>query len=380
MRIGIDATTWHNGRGFGRVTRELCQALVDHPQGHEFVLFAMGELPITDVEVVQIHTQRSLVEAATADDSRSAADLLRCTRAVAAARLDLLFYPAVYSWFPCPPGLVNLLTIHDAIAEQHPELIFPHWRGRWLWKAKVKLATWQATRLLTITEAAKQQIVTHMSLDGSRIDLMTEGPSAAFYPRNAGLPAMLSQFDIRDAAYFIYVGGFGPHKNISTLLRAFALLVRSGEDVHLLLVGDVESQGFSSEFDQLSALIRSEGLVDRVHFPGYVSDNELAPLLEHSRALVFPSLSEGFGLPAVEAMACGTPVLASNVSSLPEVVGDAGLLFDPNSSTDISQALTRLLHDDTFRQQLSQKALLRAKQFTWKRAAQLAIESMERCN
>lgn len=388
MRIGIDASTWGNARGFGRFTRALVQAMLQESSGHELILLVDHALDAPPAaECVRVQTRRPTHQAAVADGNRSIPDLFRFTAAAYRNRFDVLFYPAVYSWFPCPPGLPNVLTVHDAIAEHFPAMVFPRARERVLWNLKVKLACLQADRLLTVSQAAREEIVTYMRMDPRRIDLTTEGPHPGFAP----LPAEVSVDAVRaelaelfglptGARFFCCVGGFSPHKNVIGVVRAFALLNRSEHGgTHLLLVGDRKSQGFSSNLDELQREIEAhESIAGRIHFTGFVSDDVLARIYATTSALVMPSFSEGFGLPAVEAMACAAPVIVSHLGSLPEVVGDAGLLVDPNQPAEIAAAMARLLVEPELSAELSRRSVTRSRSFSWSRAAVMALESLER--
>lgn len=388
MRIGIDVSTWSNGRGFGRFTRELVTAMTASASTHEFVLFC--DQPIDaqlDARIIRINPSRPVTESAVADGSRSAADVLRFTLAAARARLDLLFYPAVYSWFPCPPGLRSVLTLHDAIAEHFPHMVFPQARARALWNLKVRLACSQASRFLTVSQAARREIITYMKLDGARIDVTTEGPKPGFSPPDSAEHAATLARDTRaryglppGSRHFCYVGGFAPHKNVTGVVRAFAQLdAHVHADIHLLLVGDRSSQGFSSNVDELDTVIGSNpALAGRIHFTGYVDDESLAAIYATAIALVMPSFSEGFGLPAVEAMACGTPVVASTQGSLPEVVGPAGILVDPRDIGQIASAMDDLARRPDHAAALGRISSERAALFTWNKAATLALECIER--
>ncbi len=387
MRIGIDVSTWHNSRGFGRFTRELVAAMLAAPGAHEFVLLcdeADPELPA--VEQVPVRPGRRAIDAAVADGRRSVADLLRFTHAAHRSRLDMLFYPAVYSWFPCPPGLCNVVTLHDAIAERFPALVFPARLPRLAWRAKVRLACAQADRLLTVSQAAREEIVAYMAIDPARIDTTTEGPRDVFHPpTQGGLPkmraALAAQFSFDPGcAVLVYVGGFAPHKNVRALLLAFARLPGALKSrTVLLLVGDPAGAGFHSNLAELHGLIAADPtLAAATRFTGFVDDPTLAAVYSIATAAVMPSLSEGFGLPAIEAMACGTPVVASSAGSLPEVVGDSGLLFDPHDVAALTAALASLLEDHALRATLAARALARARLFTWQRAAELAIGCLER--
>lgn len=387
MRIGIDASCWWSRRGFGRFTRELLKAMFESPNGHEFYLFVDREpepdMQVPGVHVVPVKISRPVTESAVALGSRSITDVLSFSRAVSAAPLDIMYFPAVYSWFPVRPGLPSVVTLHDAIAEHFPDMIFPDKKGRLFWSLKMRLARWQATRIMTVSHAAKQEIQDYLGIRPDKIDVVSEAADARFrkIPDKAVLAAARERAGLpADGRIIVYVGGLAPHKNIPGLLKGLADAIKKGglDDVHLALVGDIKGDGFHSHYEELSGLVSQEAaLQGRVHFTGYVSDDDLVALYSDALALTLPSFSEGFGLPAIEAMACGTPVLASKAGSVPEVVGEAGLYFDPNNTDQIADAIHSLASDESHLCALKEKALLRAAEFTWKRAAGMALSHLE---
>lgn len=388
MRIGIDATCWWSRRGFGRFTRGLLMAMFEQPRGHRFCLFVdrepEPEMLHPHVDIVRVKPSRPVTEAAVASGSRSPADLWAFTRAASREPMDIMFYPAVYSWFPLRPGVPVVVTLHDAIAEHFPEMIFPGRKGRLLWNLKMRLARWQATRIMTVSQAAKREIVEHLGIPANRIDVVSEAAEPRFHfiaaaaaraaaRRRAKLPAQ--------GRYIIYVGGLAPHKNILGLVTGFAGALAKGglDDLHLALVGDPKGDGFHSNYEQICAMTAADPLLrGRVHFTGYVSDDDLVALYSDALAATMPSFSEGFGLPAIEAMACGIPVLASQAASLPEVVGDAGLYFDPHRPEQIVQAIHRIATQAETLAALRHKARERVVQFTWAHAAELALTHLDR--
>ncbi|MFK7730317.1 MAG: glycosyltransferase family 4 protein, partial [Pseudomonadales bacterium] len=363
MKIGIDATCWWNNRGFGRFTRELLTALFNLDTDHSYVLFV--DQPIDDlsrfthVSIVEVGSSRPTTEAAVADSSRSPLDMYALYKSVARTELDLMYFPAVYSWFPVPQSLPTMLTVMDAIAEHYPELIFPKWKNRFLWSLKVKLAIWNSQRILTLTEASKQEIVEYIGAPASMIDIAGCAPSAHFEAttdplaikaahERAGLPP--------EARILVYVGGLAPHKNLLGLLDGFekALSHEGCQDLHLALVGDFAGGGFHSNYESLKSRVKeSHSLSGHVHFSGYLSEDDLVALYSSAVAAAMPSYSEGFGLPAIEAMACGAPVLSSTLGSLPEVVGEAGIYFDPYDIDQIADAIVEMTSNSERRAELS---------------------------
>lgn len=384
MRIGIDATCCFNRRGFGRFTLQLLQALVrEHPE-HEYVLFVdrdpePGELP-SGCEVVNARPARTVAASAVAGDRRSLGDMLAFTRAVRRIGCDVFFFPAVYSYFLLPPRMPAVVCFHDTIAEDFPELIFPGATSRWAWGLKVRAALWQATRIMTISAASRTSIMRHFGVEPDRIDVVTEGPSPGFQviADRERVRATLRSLGLLDRPYLLFVGGISPHKNLSTLLDAMPLVLLENR-VRLVMVGDLAADGFLANADELRARIESdERLRSSCVFTGFVSDGQLVDLYNGASALVFPSLGEGFGLPAVEAMASGVPVLASRAGSLPEVVGDAGLFYDPRDAGAMAREINRFLGDSRLRADLGRRALRRAEQFSWERAAELALASLQK--
>lgn len=387
MNIGIDATCWQNQRGFGRFTRGLLNALFELETPHRFFLF-VDQSPDESaawphVEYIQVSPQRPLTESATAGDRRRISDMVRLYKAVAVCPLDLMFFPAVYSWFPVPRRLLTMVTLHDAIPEHFPKMVFPDWKSRMFWNVKVKLALWQCDRVLTVSGAAKKEINQYTGVPLGLIDVTSEAPGPLFTQKDDPEPGRLfrQKYAIPpDAQLIVYVGGMAPHKNLHRFMDGLSLSLHQADldDAHLLLVGDLAGAGFHTNYDSLRhRLDGDETLKGQVHFSGFVTDEQLVDIYNDAVAVTVPSLSEGFGLPAIEAMACGTPILASDRGSLPEVVGDAGLYFDPYDAGDIGRAITILCRDEPLRQQLGRTAKARAATFTWPNAARQTLGFLE---
>ena len=388
MRIGIDACCWSNRRGFGRFTRELVQHMADHNRvhhRHELVLVvdkhtAARWEPPRDVESLVVDTHHQPTRMASADRQRSLGDLRRMGKAVAHGRFDVFFFPAVYSFFPIPRVIPTVVTFHDVIAENHPSLIFSNKRSRLAWWTKVRLALRQADQLLTVSNHAKQQIVRVFGYHESKILTVYEGAGEGFGPikDEARLRATLDDLHLpNDKELILYVGGISPHKNLDGLMRAVNELERS-TNWHLVITGDPEADGFLNCFDQLVAIIDELDLKSRVTFTGFVSDQALAALYNASTILVLPSFEEGFGLPVVEAMACGLPVAASSRGSLEEIVGPAGLLFDPDDHAQLANTLDRLLNDPQLRIRLIEEGQRRLSRFSWATSAEQVLEQLQR--
>lgn len=385
MRIGIDVTCWSNNRGFGRYLRELLGALARVPQHDEFILFAdqqtVPRVIVPPGWLLRVAgTREAPTRAAAADSRRSLGDMWTLRRLVASEPLDLMFFPAVYSYFPVAGRVPCLVTFHDVIAETLPHLIFKSRRSRWFWNAKCRLALARATRVLTVSEASKRGLMEHFGLAADRIRVMPEAASDAFRPADRDDPAhreALARHGVTIGERFLlYVGGISPHKNIDTLLNGFARIADTAarQDVRLVIVGDYKGDSFRTCHEDLASQAARLGITQRVLFTGFVSDDDLRHLYAACQAFVFPSYLEGFGLPAVEAMACGAAVVASDRGSLPEVLDGAGAMFDPHDADALATALARLLDDPAWRDELRSRSLRRAADFSWDASARRAIE------
>ena len=383
MRIAIDACCWSNHRGFGRFTRELVTRMVaDHP-GHEYTLVVdrataeQSRLP-AGARIETVATREQPTRAASADGARSPLDLLRMARAAARVPADLFFFPAVYSYYPMLRRIPTVVTFHDAIAETHPRLIFRGARARLFWRAKSWLANRQADRILTVSADARKRLAAALGRPESEVAVVTEGAGAAFrrLPDRATARHVLEDYALpADEPLVLYVGGISPHKNLDGLLHAFATLAHTR--AHLAIVGDHSGDSFLGCYPELVRLRARLTLESRVTFTGFVPDAHLAVLYNAATVLVLPSFDEGFGLPAVEAMACGLPVVASRSGSLAEVVGPAGVLFDPHDRAAMAAALGGALEDADLRARLSAEGLRRAGLFTWAAAARDAVRLFE---
>jgi glycosyltransferase involved in cell wall biosynthesis len=279
----------------------------------------------------------------------------------------------VYSYFPVLNRTRIIVTMHDVIAEHHPELIFPDRKSKFFWNLKQKAAIRQADIIATVSEYSKDQIVDYFGLDESRLRIISEAARPAFcvLKEDDAMRDALRRYGLQnDKEFVLYVGGISPHKNLSSLISAFdSIRTRVAKPVKLVLVGDHSDDPFFSAYPSLKQQISALGLTDRIIFTGFVPDKDLAYLYNAAAVLAFPSLEEGFGLPAIEAMSCGTPVAASNCGSLPEVVGSAGRYFDPRNAADIATVITEILNDPALRQSMSAAGVVRATEFMWKKAA-----------
>ena len=382
MNIGVDASCWANKRGYGRYTRELLRTLLDLDSQNEYRLFLDSEtvgqdyqLP-EDVQKVIVRTSEAATKAASASGRRSLRDLWAMRRAVRqhGSDLDIFYFPSVYTFFPVKTRAKVIVTIHDTTAERYPELIFPNRRSRLFWKLKVRMAVRRADLIATVSQASRREIVREFKVPEDAVRVVPDAVGSDFHPIDEASLSResLVKYGIGSEDLFVlYVGGISPHKNLHTLVEAHASLIhRNGaRDVKLVLVGDYQGDVFHSCYADLSERIQALGLSESVVFTGFVDDSDLPIFYNRASALVMPSHDEGFGLPALEAMACGTPVVASRAGALPEVVGSAGRLFDPNAADELTRHLQEVLGDHRVAEEMGRKGLRRAREFSWERSA-----------
>lgn len=281
------------------------------------------------------------------------------------ARPHVLFVPAHVVPLLHPPTVV---TIHDVGYRVFPET---HPARR---RLELELTTrWNlraARHVITISHATKRDLINWYGADPDRITVTHHGCSSIFAPPADPrvVAAVTAHYGLGQRPYLLYIGTVQPRKNLSRVIDALALTIAAGYDLDLVIAG---KRGWLSE--PIERRAGELGIANRVHFTGFVADADLPALLAGALAFVFPSLYEGFGMPVVEAMACGTPVITSTSSSLPEIAGDAALLVDPLDTNAIAAAIMRLNDDHDLRATLRQRGLARARLFNWETCARQTL-------
>lgn len=381
MELAIEASTWINTRGYGRFTREMTRALQAVVSIDRLTLVvdsgAAAATDLPDLPRVVVPTRRAVVDAATTDGARSPSDLWRM--AARLSRFDAVIFPTLYSFVPLWGRASIAVVVHDALPEAMPALVLGSRRARWLWLAKSWAACRQADVLATVSEASAQEIRRRLPVGDRLLTVLTEGPGHAFSAR--ATPAderLIGPWIEPGSRTILYVGGLSPHKRVADLVRAFgAVAGRDGfDDVRLVLVGAAH-EGFASERADVEAAVASLGVAGtRVRQTGFVPDDTLAAMYRHSSCVVLPSLAEGFGLPAIEAMASGAPLIVSRIPALEEVCGEAADYLD-----DIARLpgqIMALLADDGRRRALSRAGVARAAGFSWTVSAERLLAALHR--
>jgi glycosyltransferase involved in cell wall biosynthesis len=357
VRIGIDARKLRD-YGIGTYVRNLLRQLARLDGSEDYVVFCHD----ADFETVTTLGPRFKPVREEADNYSM--------REQVAIPIDVrregieLFHAPHYVLPPLTPCR-SVVTIHDCIHLRFPQYL-PSRLGYAYARAQMWSATHRAARVITVSEASKRDILRYFRVAESRIDVIYNAIDDRFWqpPDVDEIDRVRQRYQL-NAPFVLYAGNIKPHKNLERLIEAFHLLRQDPafKDVQLLIIGDEVSK-----YATLRRAVHRHKLHKHVRFFGFVPDRTLAALYRLANVFVFPSLYEGFGLPPLEAMASGTPVITSNVSSLPEVVGDAAVMIDPYEPAAIADAMQRVLTDETLRADLRRRGLARAREFSWERS------------
>ncbi len=364
MKIAIDARKWRD-YGIGTYVRNLVRHLAHLDRATTYFLFCdradeahLRDLAENFVPVVETSGKYSLAEH------------LSIPRKLHNLGVDLFHSP--HYVLPLLTTKPSVVTVHDCI-----HLLFPQYlpsRAAFHYARFMMGSAVRRSRLVfTVSEASRRDILRfYPDANPERVQVVPNAIDESLLedPGEEEIERVKERYQIR-GRFVLYVGNIKPHKNLDRLVAAFASLKkRSGfEEVKLLIIGDqLHQQGF------LRRAVESAGVRQDVRFFGFVPDTTLAALYRLASVFAFPSLYEGFGLPPLEAMACGTPVVTSRISSLPEVVGDAAILVDPLSVDDIARGIARVLEDETLRKDLVARGRSRARQFSWERSVKAILQ------
>lgn len=363
MRVAIDARKLHDF-GIGTYIRNLLRHLARIDQQNEYVLLCQeSDLAVGE----QLGPNfRTVLEPS---PNYSFREQIHVPWVLHRERPDVFHAPH----YVLPPAVRcrSVVTIHDCI-----HLMFPQYLPNKAAYAYARASMWNAVRrshrILTVSEASKRDILHFFNVPPEKVVVVYNSIDERFWvePKEEDVARVRERYQL-DHQFVLYVGNIKPHKNLVRLIEAFDELRKRGgyDELKLLIIGD--------EISKLPALrraVHSHKLHKHVRFLGYLPDDTLAILYRLAAVFVFPSLYEGFGLPPLEAMASGAPVVTSNVSSLPEVAGDAAVLVDPYDVGSIVDGMSRVLTDPVLAQDLRVRGLVRAREFSWERSVARTYE------
>jgi len=373
MRIGIDARVLSDRlSGEGRYAYNLIRAIAEVDDENEYVVLVdpgrftgrivksghrFREMPLT---IRRFSLQEQLV----------LPNLLK--------RESLDLFHSLHHILPLGYNGLMIVTIHDTLAARFPWHFshFPFLKrlaAFWYFKVFVYLSAMRANGIVVDSKRTADDLCQYLNISRQKIVVCRLGVENHFAPIK-DTKYVREKYSLR-APFILYLGNFRPYKNLERLFQAFAQFVESSTDQrYQLIIGGNDVEFYKRRLRQQVDKLHLE---EKVIFLGYVDEDDMPALLSCAELFVFPSLYEGFGLPPLEAMACGTPVLVSNTTPLPEIVGDAGLLVDPYDVNAISAALQRALTDTNLRKRLARKGLERSQQFSWTQTARKMLAVYE---
>ena len=354
--------------GAGVYTYQLVRALAETDGGHRLLVFAR---PGLFDDLAARHPRLRVVHVAPASrPARLAWEQTVLPLLLRRLRVDVLHSPHHHTPL-ASPGLRRVVTIHDLTFLLMPQR-YPLARRLYM-EGLTRAAARIADAIITPSQVVRQEVIQRLGVPGDRVVAIPEaaGPQYAPIEDEDTLGRLRWKYRLPNR-YILSVGSLEPGKNRARLIRAYARLRSEGIDSPLVIAGQ-PAWRYEGDFE----LVRRLGLDEHVRFLGYVPDEEMPALYSGATLLAFPSLYEGFGLPVLEAMACGTPVVTANVSGSAEVAGDAAVLVDPKDTEALAEALGRVLSDEALRAGLRSRGLERAQQFSWQRAARQTIAVYE---
>lgn len=281
--------------------------------------------------------------------------------------VDVFHFP--FYTMPVFRNYKSIVTIHDITYEVHPE--WYSWKGLVAMRLFSRYAAQHADTILTDSHSTKADIVRHYRVPEKTVEVISLGVEEQFRKINKEQPLqqIKARYQIRAMPIILYIGSIHTRRNVEELIRAFQIIARKHRESQLVIVGKREYP-----YLDVQTLIHELGLAQQVLLPGYVPDDDLPGLYNLADLFIYPSSYEGFGLPPLEAMACGTPVITSNNTSLPEVTGDAAILLDdPRNVNEIADAIEQVLRDEGLRQKMITCGLVRARQFSWEQTARKTL-------
>lgn len=367
MRIGIDARiSFYSQAGIGQYTRQLIRALSEIVTDDEIIILRSRK---DKADLVQDHhfQQRSLWT-----PSHHRFEQITLPLEIAWCDLQLLHSPDFIP--PLRRNCKSVITIHDLAFLQFPNMLT---RESARYYGQIDEAVHNTDHIIAVSESTKRDIVRLLGVPDRQISVIYEAANPVFQPLDRGQAADWVQAKFGIAGSFVlFVSTIEPKKNLGTLLRAYRQLLDKYHVEARLVVAGARGWLYESVFEQVEQL----GLSQDISFLGRLSNDDLLQLYNAAAVFVHPALYEGFGLTPLEAMACGTPVIVSNVSSLPEVVGDAGLLVDPEDAEHMAVSMWRVLKTRELWQELREKGLQRASNFSWAKTAEQTLGLYHRLN
>jgi len=373
MKIAFNGSFWNKpNTGSGQYLRALLTTLAQHDTSNVYSLIAPSAVSRPPSNVA-VHYETFALNRAGDNLAKLYFEQIAFVRACQREQVDLAHVP--YFASPLFPRARTVVTIHDLIP-----LVLPLYRGSVLVRAYTQLVALSARRadaIIADSEHSKRDIVRHLGIDPARVHIVYLAADPRYRPMNPGeANAVQRKYSLPPSGkYLLYLGGYDQRKNVRVIIQAFAQLRDLYDAGYRLVLGGVMLGNDSEFFPDPRRTAREAHLPDdAICYLGWVDEVDKPAVFSNAAAFLFPSIYEGFGLPPLEAMACGAPVICSNASSLPEIVGDAGITIDPNDVDAWANAIRTVITSSTKRAEMSQRGVEQARKFSWKRAAEETLK------
>ena len=362
-RIAIDYTpAYEQGAGIGRYVRDLVSALSDIDKSIEYRLFISGA---TKDKLPDVLGSNFLWAPSRITPKWFARIWHRLKIPLPVEQfiggIDL-FHATDFVLPPTLPSTKTLLTVHDLSFVRVPETASPSLKA--YLDRVVPLSVQRANHILADSQATKDDLIELYNVPEHKITVLLTGVDKRFKLTESGFSTIRSKYNLGERPYIFTIGTVQPRKNYVRVIEALAKLRENGHDINLVIAG---GRGWLD--DPIYETIKNTGMTEYVKLIGFADDEDVPTLYSHALCVAFPSLYEGFGYPVLEGMACGTPVVTSNVSSLPEVAGDAALMVNPYDVDEIAEAIHSLIIDERLRNTLIERGFEHIKHFTWEKSA-----------
>jgi glycosyltransferase involved in cell wall biosynthesis len=368
MNIGIDARAarWYRGTGIGTYTYQLIYNINLMDKINRYLLF------LPDENVSDLNPGDNIdIKLISEDRKENFWEEVDIPNILTNTSMDVYFVPQNGIGLPKHKACPFVITLHDVIPYKLPETVGPQYLS--IYTKEVPEIIPLCDGIITVSEFSKRDIVNTLNFPEDKIFVTHLGAEDIYFPQNKYKckEFVKSKYGIEDN-FILYVGGFSPRKNIKGLIQAFSLIKSKLTEPYKLVILGKKGRSYYDYRD----LAYSLGLKEDVIFTGYVPVEELPIFYNAATIFCYPSFYEGFGLPPLEAMACGTPTVAANTTSIPEILGDDALYIDPYNIDDIAEKLLMLTEDEKLRTAMSFKGLKRSTMYSWKKTAIQTIEAL----
>lgn len=363
MRIAVNTIFLQKGRleGYGHYAKEILSRMVQQHPEHEFIF--LFDRPFSE----EFISAPNIIPVVVSPAARHALSFyywyhIKAPLALRKYKPDVWLQP--FGFCSLTTKVPQVLIVHDLAFKHYPQFLV--WHHRWFYQLFTKRFLYKAKKLVTVSEFSKTDIIQQYQIPAEKITVVSGAAREGFQPIDWQEKESVKNGHADGREYFLFTGGIHPRKNLMNLLKAFSLFKKwQHSNMKLLIAGRLAWQ-----YDDILTKLKSYKYRNDVVLLDYLPDDQLMKITAAAYAVVYPSFFEGFGLPIIEAMQSGVPVITSNSSSMPEVGGDAALYADPNQPDEIAKQMLNLYRDETLRNQLAEKGKERAASFSWNRSAE----------